>query len=528
MQRLFYNGIILTQSKNQAQASAMLIEGNTIVAVGADSEIVKLREKNTELIDLKRKTILPGFNDAHIHVWKVGQLESFIIDLRGVKSIIELQKKVKAIADTRLPGTWIVGRGFNEQVLEDKRIPVKEDLDAISQHHPIYLIRTCAHIASVNTIALQKAGVTSSTVAPPGGLIGKSANGEPTGIFYETALGLITTYIPPPSKEEYQNMIKVGEETMLRFGITSATDPAVHPELLEAYLDLDKKGEIILRFNLMPILLPDGGAEPYTVPKKYRSEKINVDTVKFFSDGGLSGKTASLKRPYRNSSETGVLRLQRDQFLSMAKEAQQKGFRIGTHAIGDEAIDLVLDVYKELHREFGDTRNRIEHFALPSDENIEDVAQYGFIAVPQTIFLYELGENFINSLDDDYLRRCYPVRSLLNRDIHVAFSTDAPVVKNINPWNCIKAAITRETNMGNKISGQESITIEEAIYAYTMGSAYADGQETAKGSLERGKLADFTIVDMNPLEISIDEIDSIQVDATYIGGEMLYSKFYYE
>jgi predicted amidohydrolase YtcJ len=519
---IFHNGIILTQNKNQPTASAMLVQGNKIIAVGDDSEILKRKTTTTELVDLHGKTILPGFNDAHIHVWKVGQLESFIIDLRGVKSIAELQKKVKAVADKLPAGAWITGRGYNEQVLEDMRLPVKEDLDAISQQHPIYLIRTCAHIAVVNSLALQKAGVTNTTVAPPGGVVGKSASGELTGIFYETALGLMTKHIPPPSKEDYQKMITVATQKMLSCGITSATDPAVHPELLEAYLDLDKQKKISLRFNLMPILLPDGGDAPYPVPQKYRSEKINVDTVKFFSDGGLSGKTASLKRPYRNSNDRGVLRLERQQFFALAKGAQQKGFRLGTHSIGDVALDLVLDVYKELHREFGDTRNRIEHFGLPSDEDINDVAQYGFIAVPQPIFLYELGENFRNSLDDEYLKRCYPIRTLLDKNIHVAFSTDAPVVKNINPWSCIKAAITRQSNAGNKISQQESITIEEALYAYTLGSAYADGMETIKGSIEVGKLADFIIVDKNPLEVLVEELHLIKVERTYIGGECLY------
>ncbi|MEO7991819.1 MAG: amidohydrolase [Chryseolinea sp.] len=524
MQSIFYNGIILTQNKNQPQASAMVVEGDKIVAVGNDADVVRLKTSNTKLIDLKGKTILPGFNDAHIHVWKVGQLESFIIDLRGIKSIEALQKKVKALADKLPVGTWIIGRGFNEQVLEDKRMPIKEDLDAISTQHPIYLIRTCAHIASVNTLALKKANVNSSSVAPLGGVVGKTESGELTGIFYETALGLITKYIPPPSHDDYQQMIKVGADKMLSYGITSATDPAVHPELLEAYLDLDKKGKASIRFNLMPILLPDGGAEAYPVPQKYKSEKIKIDTVKFFSDGGLSGKTASLKRAYKKSNDRGVLRLKREHFLSLARAAQQKGFRIGTHAIGDVAIDLVLDVYKALHLEFGNTRNRIEHFGLPSDENINDVATYGFVPVPQTIFIDELGENFRSSLDDEYLERCYPVRTLLDMNIPVAFSTDAPVVKNINPWSCIKAAITRKTSAGNVISPQESITIQEAIYAYTMGSAFADGQEDIKGSIESGKLADFIIVDKNPLQILTEEIDSIKVEATYVGGTILYSK----
>jgi hypothetical protein len=522
---LYYNAIILTQNSQQPWADAMFVDEGKIISIGAFSELVKSRKSETSLVDLNGGYVLPGFNDAHIHVWKVGQLDSFIIDLRGIESIARLQQKVKEVANRLPKETWIVGRGFNEAVMAENRMPTKEDLDAISTDHPIYLIRTCAHIATANSLALQKAQIFSQTKAPEGGVIGKTDAGELTGIFYETAIGLIANHIPPPTKEEYKRMIKLGAQKLLSVGVTSATDPAVHPELLEAYYELCREGELPIRMNLMPILLPDGGSKPYPVPKKFESDWLTINTVKFFSDGGLSGKTAALKRNYRNSKDKGVLRLQRDYFLSLTTNAQQKGFRIGTHAIGDEALDLVIDVYKELFKKFGNTRNRIEHFGLPSDANIADVAQYGFVPVPQTIFIDELGENFISALDDEYLQRCYPVKTLLDKNIPVAFSTDAPVVKNINPWSGIKAAITRTTSKGNVISKNENVTIKEAIYAYTVGSAFAEMNEDVKGTLEPGKVADFIVVDKNPYQISINETESVQNLKSFINGVEVYSKF---
>lgn len=526
MTKLFFNGTILTQDTFLPKASAMLVAGDKIIAIGTYEDVTSFKTSKTTLIDLQGRTVIPGFNDAHIHVWKVGQLAAFIIDLRGVASIAELQQKVKKVASTLPKGTWIVGRGYNEQLLVENRMPTRIDLDKISLEHPIYLIRTCAHIASTNSFALQVAGIDIKSVAPEGGAIGKLPTGELTGIFYETAIGLISKHIPPTTHQEYKDMILTGARSLLKQGVTSVTDPAVHPELLDAYLELGKEKSTLLRFNLMPILLPDGGEKPYPIPEKYSSPFINIDTVKLFSDGGLSGRTAALKRPYKETSEYGILRLQHEQFFMLATEAQQKGFRIGTHAIGDKAIDLVLDIYKRLKEKFGNTRNRIEHFGLPSSANIQDVADHGFIPVPQPIFLYELGENFISSLDDAYLAQCYPLKTLLQKGIHVALSTDAPVVKNTNPWVCIEAAVTRKTLQGTVLSLNECINVEEAIYGYTMGSAFAEGKEKEKGSLEAGKYADFIVLDRNPLQVSEYDLHNIQVLETYIGGENVYSSLH--
>lgn len=521
---LYYNGVILTQQRTLPVATAMVVEGNYIAAVGSDDEVKQAVHPETIRVDLQGRCVMPGFNDAHVHVWKVGQLESFVIDLRGIGSISELIDKLKVSAAKLPAGTWITGRGFNEQVLAEKRMPEKEDLDAISTQHPIYLIRTCAHIGVVNTLALQYAGINENTTATPGGVIGRQSNGEPTGIFYETALGLITNHIPPPTTAEYKQMILIGARRLLEVGVTSATDPAVHPELLQAYYEVYHEKSSPVRFNLMPILLPDGGNKPYPIPEKFDSDSLSVQTVKFFSDGGLSGKTAALTRAYKNSTDRGVLRLQRNVFFALANEAQQKGFRIGTHAIGDEAIALVIDVYKSLYELYGDTRNRIEHLGLPTAQHIDDLAKYRFVCVPQPIFLAELGENFIHALDEYYLNQCYPAKSLLAKDIPLAYSTDAPVVKDINPWRGIKAAVTRSTSAGNFIAAHEAVSVEDALFAYTMGSAYAEQKEMVKGSIEKGKLADFIILNQNPLAVAAAEIETVHVLATYVNGICVYER----
>jgi hypothetical protein len=520
---LYFNGKVLTLQEGNATASAMLVTGSRISAVGTLEEVSRQLPEEVQPVNLQGRCVMPGFNDAHVHVWKVGQLEAFIIDLRNIESIQALQQKVKQVADTLPPGRWVVGRGFNEQVLQEKRLPVKEDLDAISTTHPVYLIRTCAHIAVANTKALQLAQVTSATQAPAGGVMGKTKAGELTGVFYETALGLITDHIPTPTVQEYMEMIQLGADRLLRVGVTSATDPAVHPELLTAYRELATREELPMRINAMPILLPDGGHEPYPIPERVDGPWLNVNTVKFFSDGGLSGKTAALARPYRHTSDYGVLRLQTNTFLQLATAAQEKGFRVGTHAIGDQAIELVLGVYRKLHAHFGNTRNRIEHFGLPSNQHKAEAAALGLVAVPQPVFIHELGENFIQALDDEYLTQCYPVRSLLQVGCAVAFSTDAPVVKDINPFTGIAAAVTRKTSQGNTIAIAERITVAEALRLYTQGGAYAEGKEMEKGILAPGYLADFIVLDKNPMEVSVDQLQYIQVRETYVNGQRVFS-----
>lgn len=513
MKTLYHNGRLLTQDKSLPEAEAFLVEDGIITAVGSSHDF---NLPDAEKKDLGGLWVIPGFNDAHIHVWKVGQLATHIMDLRGTASISVLQDRLRAAASELPAGTWIIGRGFNEAVLSERRLPVKEDLDAATQNHPVYLVRTCAHIAVVNSLALEKCGIHDKTSDPAGGALGRTGD-KPNGLFYETALGLVTSHLPPLSQSDYRSMILEGARQLLKAGITSATDPAVHPELLRAYLDL-REEETQLRLNLFPILLPDGGDKPFPIPQVLRTPRKRVTAVKFFSDGGLSGKTAALNRTYINSPNQGILRLGHGQFLELASEAMRQGLHIATHAIGDRAIDMVLDVYEALS-EFPHGRgNRIEHFGLPSEAAMARMAHGGFIAVPQPVFLDELGENFISAIDGDYLSRCYPLRSLIRNGIPFALSTDAPVVRNFDPWRNIMAAVTRKTSAGNPIAPNEALTVEEAIHAYTAGSAFAEGTASFKGTLTPGKVADFLVLDRNPLATAAGELEQIRTLEIFSGG----------
>lgn len=513
MATLFYNGIILTQDSEQPTASSFLVDHGKITAVGKDQDF---NLTGVTKVDLNHQVVLPGFNDAHIHLWKVGQLDSFILDLRGISSIEFIQNKLREAVTKAPAGAWIIGRGFNESVLAEKRLPVAFDLDQVTPNNPVYLLRTCAHIAVVNSAAIRTCGLSLTTACPEGGRIGQQ-DGALNGQLFENALGLVTRSLPRTTVEDYQTMIRSGAQKMLAHGITSITDPAVHPELMAAY-DLTAGPELGLRLNLMPMMMPDGGDKTYPLPDIYSDDWKRITTAKLFADGGLSGATAALSRNYKNTTDKGILRISRERFLELATLAREKGYRMGIHAIGDRAIQQVLDVYEQTNTFFGPIRNRIEHFGLPTDEDLKRTAELEVVTVPQTIFIDELGENFLTALDADYLKRCYPIRTLIEKNIRFALSTDAPVVKNFNPWKNISVAMTRKTALGNTISPEESITVEQAIYAYTMGGAYAEGTEHVKGSITAGKFADFIVVDRDPRQVTAEDMPEIRITQTFVNG----------
>jgi hypothetical protein len=349
------------------------------------------------------------------------------------------------------------------------------------------------------------------------------SDGQPNGILNETALGLVTNKIPPYSIEDLKIMIRACREELYQYGITAATDPAVDPLLIKAYKEMAEAGELGFRLNALPIILPDGSNDANPIPEPYSSDFMQINTVKFFADGGLSGKTSALKKHYKNSAEQGVLRLDKDRYTQLSRQCMERGLGVATHAIGDAAIEMVIDVYQQLYKDFPATIKRIEHLGLPEKQHLEAMAASNIACSMQTIFLDELGKNFIQYLDEDYLNQCYPVQSVLQQGILMALSSDAPVVKNFNPFKGIAAAITRSTNEGEVIAPNQSISIEAALKAYTI-SAAAIGGEQRFGSLQKGQLADFILLDKNPLTTPVHEITQIKVLQTFVDGKEVWSR----
>jgi hypothetical protein len=381
-----------------------------------------------------------------------------------------------------------------------------------------------------NSLALKLAGITAETADPPGGVIVRDEGGEPTGLLQETAMGLLMKVIPEPTDADYAEAIKACNQHQLSLGITSATDPLLLPNHVRVYRALEAAGELAVRVNTLPIRRPDGGAETLPLPERFISDWLRIDSVKFFADGGLSGATAALKVNFKVTDNPGLLRFETEDLLNLAREAHTAGFRIGTHAIGDRALDQILQVYEELaltpfpspSGRGVKARHRIEHLGLPTAEHLRRCRALDVIAVPQTVFLPALGSAFRRYLPDEYIPRCYPIRAMLDTGLTVALSSDAPVVPDDNPLLGMKAALDRLDPTGNPIAPEQAITAPEALYAYTMGGAIASGDESNRGSLTPGKWADLTILSGDPLSTPAAELLGIQVQQTYVGGQLAY------
>jgi predicted amidohydrolase YtcJ len=520
---VLYNGHVLTQSR-PSSAQAIAVRNGRIAHVGTSADVRAAATATTRQIDLAGRTVVPGMNDAHAHIWKIGHLLTSMLDLRRMAGLDELTSGVKAFSARLPPGAWLLGRGYNEAAMTEQRAPTRADLDRAEPARPVVLTRTCGHMYAVNSAALKKAGIGADTAAPAGGVIDRDDRGEPTGVLRETAMGLVNRVMPPPTATDYEAMIVAALRHQLALGITSSSDCGVSPQLLNVYRAVDEKHGLEARVNVMPLRRVDGVPQPVPLPRQHVSDMLRVDTVKFLADGGLSGATAALSVNYRHVADKGVLRFETGELRELCSEAHGAGWRIATHAIGDVAIDQMLDIYEGLGPHPRGLAHRIEHFGLPDAAQLARAAAQRIIAAPQAIFIHSLGRNFRRYLPDAFLPRTYPIRAMLDAGVRVALSSDAPVVEDDNPLVGMMAAVTRMDNSGCLIAPAQAISIEEALYAYTMGGAIATGDEENRGSIEAGKWADLAVLSGNPCAVSPEMLPALRVDMTLVAGRVVFER----
>lgn len=520
---LLTNGIIRTQDPTVPAAEAVAVERGKIVAVGANGDILARRRPGTRVIDLKGKTVLPGFIDAHQHQVYMGlSFQQVDATAGAVSSIGDIVQRVSLRAAGTPEGEWIEGRGYHDARLSEKRNPTRDDLDRASPDHPVFLTRVCGHIMSVNSRALQLAGITRDTPDPTGGTIDRDpVTGEPTGVLRETAMQLIRRVVPLPSPAMIKRAILDGAEHNLRYGITSVWEPSIEPDQLEVYRTLDANGELPVRVAMAHKKVLRSGEE-VPLPERFTGEWLSLVAVKLFQDGGFGGATAALTEPYANAPETrGLLVWAQDELNARVRAIHEAGLRISIHAIGDAAIISVLDAIEyavDGSRE--NFRHRIEHCGLPIPPIPERMRRLNVIPVLQPPFLWNDGDVYMERVGERRSRWIYPIKTLLEAGLNVAGSTDAPVVPDINPLLGIKTAVTRKVKTGQIVTAEERVSVEEAIMLYTTRAAYACGEEHFKGSVAVGKVADMVILGEDPLRMKPDELPMIPVEMVIVGGRV--------
>lgn len=521
---LFYNGVIHTMDPAYPSIEAVLVgDDGRIQAVGKRDAITL---PSAQPVDLQGRTLIPGFNDAHVHVAPLGMLLTQYVDVRAhVAPDIPTVLALLAERTAREPdGSWVQGSGYNEALLAEGRHLTRDDLDQVSTDHPILVTRTCGHIAVANSRALELAQITAATADPAGGVIVRRANGQPSGILQETAIELVAHLIPEPSAEVIAGAIRTAMQHQLRLGITSATDPAPTPTEVAIYRQLEANGELPVRINLLPIRR--SGATIIPLPEKFVSDTLRIDSVKFFADGGMTSATAAISIPYREVGGHGVLIYDAEDLTELMWESHTNGFRMATHANGDVALEQVIRIYElcQARNPRPGLRHRLEHLALPTADHLARCAKIGVMAATQTVFLPAMGATFRRYMPESYFSRAYGVRAMLNAGLAVALSTDAPVVPDDNPLIGLKAAIDRLDHAGNPLGAEQAITPYEALYAYTMGGAILSGDEANRGSLTPGKWADLVILSGDPLTTPPVQMLDLRVEQTYVGGELLFQR----
>lgn len=526
---IIVNATIHTMDPNQPVAEAVAILSNRIIAVGSTKDIRKMAASSTRVIDAKKRLVLPGFNDAHTHFLSGGfQLSS--VDLRDATSQKEFAERIRSFA-TRLPkGSWITRGDWDHERWPDAKLPTKELIDGFTADIPVFVNRLDGHMALANSLALKLAGVTRQTLDPPGGVIVRDPKtGEPTGILKDAAQSFVWKVVAPSSFEEKLAAARAATEYAAKLGVTSVQDMSAGVDV-GVYQTLLDRGELKTRIYAVAPLPSWERLARTGVRAHFGSEMLRIGGLKGFADGSLGSTTALFYEPYRDDPGTsgiaGDEMYPEGAMLDRVRNADKAGLQTMIHAIGDRANDLILTIFEQVARENGerDRRFRIEHAQHLRPQDIPRFARDKVIASMQPYHAIDDGRWAEKRIGKERAKTTYAFRSLLDSGATLAFGTDWTVAP-LNPLLTIYAAATRRTLDGKNSKGwipEQKITVAEAVHAYTVGSAYAEFQETMKGTITVGKLADLVILSRDIFKIDPKDIETVKVMLTIVDGRIVY------
>jgi len=523
------NAAIHTMDDSRPQAEALAILGNRIAALGTTAEVKALAGPKTRVIDAGRKTVLPGFNDAHVH-FLTGGFSLANVDLRDAASPEELARRLGEYARRQPKGRWILGGDWDHEKWPGAPLPTRRMIDGATPEHPVFVNRLDGHMALANSLALKLARITKETKDPPGGLIVKDPKtGEPTGVLKDAAQDLVERAIPPKSFEEKHVAARAASDYAARLGVTSLTDMSAGDDV-GLYQYLLERGELKTRIYATRSIVSWDVLAKTGVRAAFGSDMLRIGALKGFADGSLGSTTALFFEPYSDTPNTrGLLfdqMLPEGIMLERVVAADRLGLQIMIHAIGDEANLRILDIYKEAAAKNGarDRRFRIEHAQHLRTNEIPRFGQQKVIASMQPYHAADDGRWCEKRIGPARERGAYVFRSLLDSGAVLAFGSDWTVAQ-LDPLTGLKAAVTRQTLDGRHPGGwrpEQKITLDEAVRAYTVGAAYAEFAEHVKGSLTPGKLADLVLLDRDIYKIDPAEIDKAKVLVTLVDGKVVY------
>ncbi|WP_102108456.1 amidohydrolase [Oceaniglobus roseus] len=509
--------------------------GGRVLACGTDDEIAALTGPDTTVIDLAGRLATPGLNDAHMHLIPYGTAMAEV-DLRtkAAPTLAALLDAVRARAAETPKGDWVVGRGYDHFKLDTGRHPFREELDEAAPDHPVYIVRTCGHLAVANSKALELAGITDDTPSPPGGLIERQ-NGRLTGLVAETGREPIMDVLPENTVETLVQSIERAGADLLSRGITSCMEAAVGirdgwTEML-AYQTAHRTGRLPVR--VYATLMGDKGrtileqAHGSGVVSGGGDDMFRIGPVKIFTDGSAGGRTAAMTKPYLGGDpdDLGLLCIPDDEVNAMVMDGHRKGYRFAIHAIGDAAIEQVLNALQaalEAHPD-PDRRHRIEHCGWLRPDQMERMKALHVLPAPQPAFLYYFGDLYLTIAEKERVEASHPMRTWIDAGLHPSASTDCPVVE-IDPFANLYTMVTRKTDRGTVLGPEHCLTIEEALNAYTYESAYAAHEEGIKGRLVPGQLADVAVFDTDLLTCAPEAILTARCDLAILGGRVAYQR----
>ena len=530
---VYRNGNIYTVDEDFSTASAIAIKGDRLIYVGDEAGVEAYIGPGTKVVDLGGKTVVPGLIEGHMHINGLG--ESLLQIDAFWKPKEDILAAVAAEVAKAEPGEWIRGRGWLNSVWEDTAYPTKEELDAVAPNNPVFLTRADGHMCWVNSMAFELAGITKDTPNPQGGEYLKNEAGELQGCVTDTAMDPISALLPAYSIEQEQQALLLAQEQLFSYGFTSAVNAGTTVQGLENFKALYESGEMKLRTYPMIMLTTDLTSpeaeyiRTHAPSEELYDNRMLVRGVKIVGDGSLGSRSSAMLEDYSDAPGTkGEYRFTDEQMYEAVKLAYDNGYQTGVHAIGDGTNHQVLNAYERVMEENPreDARLRIEHFQIITAEDMQRALDMGILPAMQFTHATSDSNMAEDRIGSERIKTAYAWRTVLDAGSIIIGGSDAPVEK-VNPFHGLYAGVTRMTRAGEPEGGwypEQKVTREEALRAFTIWAAYGQFEEDLKGSLEPGKLADFIIIDRDYMTCPEADIKDIQVLATYVGNELVYTK----